>query len=349
MTLERRKTKHETQKNKKQKTQHTTQNQKPIAPRPLPRSRNYRITESPTRPITRSPNHPITQCNRPTTQWHNCPVRNSIIPVAIVCGLMLGGSACKSNTPTTPTPPVTPTTTIPPAAPTVTAVTVNGTSTFTERGASAQFTAIASLSNGTTEDRTASATWQSDNTVVAIVTGQGLVTAGQDGDTNIAATVSNVRGSRGISVRAVRRTPDPPAGQRLPMHDVRAFVEAAAAARPDLLAQSCPRGLKYVTNPWLDYMVDRLRTLDTRWGYNGKPTRTAADNEGVPVVAAGDEVAYHFSGGPDEGSPDVYLIDILLGHCGDAPAVTYRVFTGEEPGRWTGAGRLQSASPSTRD
>jgi len=89
--------------------------------------------------------------------------------------------------------------------------------------------------------------------------------------------------------------------------------------------------------------IDRanLRTLDTRWGYNGKPTRTPADNGGNPVVAAGDEIAYHYGSGPDQGSTDVYLIDILLGHCGPTPSVTFRHFTGEEPGFWTGAGRLR--------
>ena len=104
-----------------------------------------------------------------------------------------------------------------------------------------------------------------------------------------------------------------------------------AATRPDLLIQqSCPRGLKYVRNPWLDYMVDELRKLDTRWGYNAKPNRTAADNEGVPVEVAGDEITYHFGPGRDEGATDVYPIDILLGHCGSSPSVTFRVFTGEE-------------------
>jgi hypothetical protein len=67
--------------------------------------------------------------------------------------------------------------------------------------------------------------------------------------------------------------------------------------------------------------------------------KTAADNGGVPVVAAGDEIAYNYSANRDEGSTDVYLIDILQSHCG-SPALTYRNFTGEEPGRWTGAGRF---------
>jgi hypothetical protein len=197
------------------------------------------------------------------------------------------------------------------------------------------------LSNGATEDRTSAATWRSDNTNVATVSADGVVMAQADGQATISASVSNVQGTRAVSVRIVRRTPDPAAGQRIPMPDIRATIEQLAAARPDLMTQqSCPRGLKYVTNPWLDYMVDELRKLDTRWGYNAKPNRNASDNSGVPVVAAGDEIAYHFSAGPDEGATDVYLIDILLGHCGPNPSVTFRVFTGEEPGRWTGAGRF---------
>lgn len=200
---------------------------------------------------------------------------------------------------------------------------------------------MVTLSNGSTEDRTASASWQSDNPTVATVSALGMVTAQNDGEASITATVAEVRGTRAVSVRIIRRTADPPPGQRLPMPDVQAFIFQAANARPDLLlTQSCPRNLKYVTNPWLDYIIDQLRTLDTRWGYNGKPNRSAADNSGVPVVAAGDEIAYHFGAGPDEGSPDVYLIDILIGHCGPTPTLGYRVFTGEEPGRWTGAGRF---------
>lgn len=200
---------------------------------------------------------------------------------------------------------------------------------------------MVTLSNGATEDRTSTASWQSSNTAVATVSSQGMVTILASGDASITATVSDVRGSMGISVRIPNRTPDPPAGQRLSLPDVRAFTQQAAAARPELLAQSCPNGLKYQNNPWLDYMVDQLRTLDTRWGYNGKPTRTAADNGGQPVIAAGDEVAYHYGPGPDQNSPDVYLIDLLEGHCGATPRLTYRVFTGEEPGFWTGAGRLR--------
>ena len=133
------------------------------------------------------------------------------------------------------------------------------------------------------------------------------------------------------------RTPDPVGNTRLPLPDVTSIIARFADAR-----ESCPRGLKYINNPWQDRVIDALRQTDTRWGYNGKPTRTAADNGGVPVVAAGDEAAYHYSGGPDQGSTEVHLIDMLQGHCGSAPTLILppRVFTGEEPGRWSGAGRF---------
>ena len=270
-----------------------------------------------------------------------------IVLSAVIC-LSVSGAGCSSKssstTPTAPTPtaPAPPSTPVAPVAPIVSSVAVTGTSSFTEAGARSQLTARVTLSDGASEDRTNTATWQSDNTTVATVSAQGLVTVLASGDTSITATVSDVRGALGISVRIPNRTPDPQAGQRIPLpNNIRAFTEQAAAARPELIAQSCPRGLKYENNPWLDYMVDRLRTLDTRWGYNGKPTRTAADNGGQPVIAAGDEVAFHYSAGPDQNSPDVYLIDLLEGHCGATPRLTYRDFTGEERGFWTGAGRLR--------
>jgi hypothetical protein len=131
------------------------------------------------------------------------------------------------------------------------------------------------------------------------------------------------------------RTADPPPGQRLPLPN-----------RQDILSQfsdtrdSCPGGVQYVNNPWLDRVIDAFRQTDSRWGYNAKPTRTASQNGGRPVIAAGDESAYHYSAGPDQGSPDVHLIDMLVGHCGSNPQLGWRVFTGEEPGIWTGAGRF---------
>ena len=44
--------------------------------------------------------------------------------------------------------------------------------------------------------------------------------------------------------------------------------------------------------------------------------------------------------GPDHGGSDVYVIDILFGHCGPNPELTYRDFTGTEEAIWTGLGRF---------
>ena|SRR5687767_4971159 len=132
------------------------------------------------------------------------------------------------------------------------------------------------------------------------------------------------------------RTPNPAAGQRLPLPDMRGVLNQVGGNVSD----SCPRGLQYVLNPWLIRVIDRFRQQDTRWGFNAKPTRTASQNGGVAVEAAGDEGAYNFGSTTDEGTTNVHLVDMLVSHCGSSPQVGWRVFTGEEPGRWTGAGRF---------
>jgi hypothetical protein len=140
----------------------------------------------------------------------------------------------------------------------------------------------------------------------------------------------------GPGANAGPRPADPPPGQRLPLPDMQGVLARFADA-----SDSCPRGLKYVNNPWQDRVIDAFRQIDSRWGYNGKPTKNAAiDNNGVPVTAAGDEAAYHYGAGTSHGSFDVHLVDMLIGHCGSAPSLTWRVFTGEEPGFWTGVGRF---------
>lgn len=137
------------------------------------------------------------------------------------------------------------------------------------------------------------------------------------------------------------RTPDPAPGQRLPLPNMQGLVAQWTSERPDLFpSQQCPLGVKYVNSPWQDYIMDRLRQVDTRWGYNAKPTRGPADNGGRPVVAAGDEILYNWGSNADEGNTnEVYAVDMLEQHCG-TPRLTWRVFTGEEPVRWTGAGRF---------
>lgn len=148
------------------------------------------------------------------------------------------------------------------------------------------------------------------------------------------------------------RTPDPPAGQRLPQPFVRDLVfQLAAQARNLGYLQpqvACPprpgsfadplEARKTQRNPYIDYIVANLRTIDRRFGYNAKPSRAS-----VPAIVAGDEIAYHYGSDAPEGSPNVYLVDVLGGHCtgvsGDPDRHTpdYRVFY-DEFGRWTAAG-----------
>lgn len=131
-----------------------------------------------------------------------------------------------------------------------------------------------------------------------------------------------------------KRTPDPPAGVRLPLPDM--FGELS---KFNNTSDSCPDGIQYKNNPWLDRVMDHFRTFDTRWGYNKKPTRSPSQNKGFPVISAGDEVAYNYGSQADEGTTEVHLVDILISHCG-SPRTGWRVFTGEEPGIWTGLGRF---------
>lgn len=153
------------------------------------------------------------------------------------------------------------------------------------------------------------------------------------------------------------RTPNAPSG-RLPWLYIRDVVAMAAAnAAPLLNGQiSCPQrpGFPWLNypipnptpqeaeiverqktqrNPYIDAVVRFLRNLDTRFGFNAKPTRA-----NVNSIIAGDEIAYHWGSDASEGSPNVYLIDVLGGHCTfGRETPDFRPFYNEY-GRWTLAG-----------
>jgi hypothetical protein len=131
------------------------------------------------------------------------------------------------------------------------------------------------------------------------------------------------------------RTPDPQGG-RLPLPGYGAnVVNAVAAANPGLLRNSCQsHGGSW---QFMDLVVDTLRTYDTRWGYNGK--------RGNVNDPSHDVVTYHHGAGADQGSTQVYIIDIIGGHCGSNPSptwidVTDATFNGGTIGRWISRGRF---------
>jgi hypothetical protein len=135
------------------------------------------------------------------------------------------------------------------------------------------------------------------------------------------------------------RVADPDPGTVLGMPDVAALVNRIHNENPGLLSQSCPTGRQYENNPWQDRIIDRMRQYDTRFGYNAKPTRTAADNGGFPVIAAGDEISFFAGAGNAQGSSQTYTFDMLFSHCGTPQQNVFRNIS-PEPSIWTGAGRF---------
>ena len=125
-----------------------------------------------------------------------------------------------------------------------------------------------------------------------------------------------------------------PAGGPIPSYGA-GVVQAVARANPGALANSCQsHGGSW---QFMDQVVDTLRTYDTRWGYNGK--------RGNVNDPSHDAIAYNYGGGADQGSTEVYIIDIVGGHCGPSPGpawndVTGATLQGGTIGRWTSRGRF---------
>ncbi len=88
-----------------------------------------------------------------------------------------------------------------PAAATVSSVAVAAASIFTGPGQHVQFTATATMSDGTTQNVSSQATWQSSNTAVLTVSSTGLATSVTEGDAKLTASYTGVAGSSDVSVR----------------------------------------------------------------------------------------------------------------------------------------------------
>jgi hypothetical protein len=153
------------------------------------------------------------------------------------------------------------------------------------------------------------------------------------------------------AVNTPARTPNAGSGGRLPQPFVRDLVfQIGAEARARGLLDgsvSCPLRAGYSAddiearkvnlNGYIDFMVGRLREVDQRFGYNAKTPRSGPP---LNAIVAGDEIAYHYGPDASEGSPNVFIVDTLGGHCTfGRESVDYRPFYNEF-GRWTGAGRF---------
>ncbi|MBI3202093.1 MAG: hypothetical protein HYZ29_11165 [Myxococcales bacterium] len=143
-----------------------------------------------------------------------------------------------------------------------------------------------------------------------------------------------VGGSGGSGAVAGAPSGPPQAKPPAPPPDGSAVVNQVAAEHPDWLAGSCiDQG---GNNQFLFEVVKRLRKLDNRWGLNWKRGKVGDLSQDV--------VDYHYGEGVSEGSTDVYIIDMIGGHCGTSPTagwldVTQATLAKNEIGRWTLAGQ----------
>jgi len=110
-----------------------------------------------------------------------------------------------------------------------------------------------------------------------------------------------------------------PGESRKPRPNDSAIVRAVASSFPNALVHSCqPEG---GTWEFMDRAVDALRAKDGRYGYNCK--RGNCNDPSLDVVS------YYYRPDPAgfQGSPDVYIFDIMGGHCGPTPSVIWNDVT----------------------
>jgi hypothetical protein len=138
------------------------------------------------------------------------------------------------------------------------------------------------------------------------------------------------------------RTPDPAPGQRLPLPGYgESVVFALAAAYNGELQNSCTE--HGGNNAFMFRVLQTLRQQDSRWGLNWK--------RGNRGDLSQDVVTYHFGAGPDEDSTDVYIIDMIGGHCGNRAYPTWIDQTQNTRdagtiGRWTLQPYLRAGLPA---
>lgn len=124
-------------------------------------------------------------------------------------------------------------------------------------------------------------------------------------------------------------------GPTLPLPNYLNVVADYANANPAELTNSCQNAGG--TWDFMDGVVDALRAIDSRFGYNCK--------RGNCNDPSHDAIAYYWGeGAPFEGARKVYVIDIIGGHCGPNPTPTWTNQTspsGNTNGAgWTSRGRF---------
>ena len=109
--------------------------------------------------------------------------RSLVLVFVLIPGIIAAACGSTSTSPTT-----------------VSSIAVTGTAPAV--GGTAQFTAVATMSNGTTQDVTSLSAWASSNTGAATVSSTGVVTGVAEGTATVQATYLNVSGTDAITIPA---------------------------------------------------------------------------------------------------------------------------------------------------
>jgi hypothetical protein len=103
-----------------------------------------------------------------------------------------------------------------------------------------------------------------------------------------------------------------PGESRRPRPNDSAIARSIASQFPTALAHSCQEHYGSAGWEYMDRTVDAMRAKDGRYGYNAK-----RGNMNDPSV---DVVSYFYANGDNiNGRPEVYIFDIIGGHCGATP------------------------------
>ena len=88
------------------------------------------------------------------------------------------------------------------------------------------------------------------------------------------------------------------------------MAQEIARAYPGDLRNSCVE--QGGNNTWLFRLVQRLRQEDSRWGLNWKRGRIGDLSQDI--------VTYNWGSEADEGTRQIYVLDVIGGHCGGNPS-----------------------------
>src|SRR5688572_14350544 len=126
------------------------------------------------------------------------------------------------------------------------------------------------------------------------------------------APVVPIFASGGVTQCSAPLSPRGPGENRKPRPNDSAIVRAVASAYPGALTGSCQEH----GGSWefMDRVIDALRAKDGRYGYNAK--RGAMHDPSMDVAS----YFYLEETANIHGRPEVYIFDLISGHCGPTPA-----------------------------